>query len=807
MLIGNLSFRGPMAVVAVAALFTGPVLSAQQVRTAEPAAASIVSLAPAPRPLGELLARNPNDAHFEHAPANYHVFSAATAGKDGGVETIVLNFADETSLTRIESRSKDFVLESGGTCQEGNSYQRGDSCSLLVRFNPQGAGHRLGYIEITHSAQAQPFYVGLTGNGYAPVVSFTPSEITTVAGTFESSAGTIKSATNLTVDGGDIIYIDDIGNDLIKEIDSSGTISTITPFFVTPASLAVDSFGIIYAASIPGAAYYFTVYLPSGTEIAFSPPYKPGTCTPSTPCAFFSVGMSDPAQINIDPNDDLFMEERTKGALEMPVASYASGAPLDLWYLSDSFAYNSGSAATFAVDAYGDLYTYYLPFDEDTCYLLEEPLYGAEGTDPTFTRVAGGEKCGYSGDGGQARGAEISSSVGQVAFDIAGNLYFTDTGNQRVRRIDASTGIISTIAGTGTAGYSGDKGPATSATLSSPTGLTVDSEGQVYILSNAPSAGPTQALRKVGILGYESFGGQLKGTSSAASVVTVANTGNDTLTLSVAGFFNGANPSNFAVDPNTTSCALTAGATLDAGTSCKIGFLFRPSGGGTFSANYVLQDNTVTNTNTIVLIGTGTLPLPTVLITSPPKGATVTSDTTVTFTATVTSSNAPAPTGTVTFKVNGTTIGSAVTLSSSSASISFKASATGTNTLQAVYSGDSNYATTSASETVTVDAARLSPGAVNFGNQPVGIKSLPTKVTLSNKGAVAVNIARISIAGTDEHDFAETNTCGKTVPAGESCFITVTFTPLAKGSRTASVSITDNGGGSPQKVSLAGKGT
>jgi hypothetical protein len=70
-----------------------------------------------------------------------------------------------------------------------------------------------------------------------------------------------------------------------------------------------------------------------------------------------------------------------------------------------------------------------------------------------------------------------------------------------------------------------------------------------------------------------------------------------------------------------------------------------------------------------------------------------------------------------------------------------------------------------------------------------------------------VNFTGISMIGTDSKDFAESNTCGKTVPAGESCFMTVTFTPLAKGSRTASVSIGDNGGGSPQKVSLTGTGT
>ena len=70
-----------------------------------------------------------------------------------------------------------------------------------------------------------------------------------------------------------------------------------------------------------------------------------------------------------------------------------------------------------------------------------------------------------------------------------------------------------------------------------------------------------------------------------------------------------------------------------------------------------------------------------------------------------------------------------------------------------------------------------------------------------------MNFTGISMIGTDSKDFAESNTCGKSIPAGGSCFVTVTFKPLATGSRTASVSVGDNGGGSPQQVSLAGTGT
>ena len=102
---------------------------------------------------------------------------------------------------------------------------------------------------------------------------------------------------------------------------------------------------------------------------------------------------------------------------------------------------------------------------------------------------------------------------------------------------------------------------------------------------------------------------------------------------------------------------------------------------------------------------------------------------------------------------------------------------------------------------------QLAPTKLNFGTQPVGTRSLAKKITLTNKGNAAVNITGIAITGTDAGDFAETNTCGKSVASGASCFIKVTFKPLAKGKRTGDVSVYDNGGGSPQQAMLIGTGT
>ena len=96
------------------------------------------------------------------------------------------------------------------------------------------------------------------------------------------------------------------------------------------------------------------------------------------------------------------------------------------------------------------------------------------------TAVGTGER-GYSGDGGTA-GAALMSEPFMCAFDAEGNLYVAEAMNHCIRRVDAATGVITTIAGTGAEGYSGDGGEATRATFNQPYSLQVDSNGDVYIV-------------------------------------------------------------------------------------------------------------------------------------------------------------------------------------------------------------------------------------------------------------------------------------------------------------------------------------
>ncbi len=96
-----------------------------------------------------------------------------------------------------------------------------------------------------------------------------------------------------------------------------------------------------------------------------------------------------------------------------------------------------------------------------------------------ITTVAGNNTNGYSGDGGMATNAELDEPDG-VCVDASGNIYIGDYGNNRVRKV-STTGIISTVAGNRIAGYSGDNGPATAAKLSSPTGVCINGSGDLLI--------------------------------------------------------------------------------------------------------------------------------------------------------------------------------------------------------------------------------------------------------------------------------------------------------------------------------------
>ena len=115
--------------------------------------------------------------------------------------------------------------------------------------------------------------------------------------------------------------------------------------------------------------------------------------------------------------------------------------------------------------------------------------------DGTLVTVAGTGTDGYGGDGGPAMYAKLNAPQ-HVDVDSAGNVFIADAGNNRIRVVWAATGLIETLAGSGAAGWSGDGGPAESATLNGPWGVHVDRDGNV-IERYAPTTEPAAIAKDI----------------------------------------------------------------------------------------------------------------------------------------------------------------------------------------------------------------------------------------------------------------------------------------------------------------------
>jgi hypothetical protein len=144
--------------------------------------------------------------------------------------------------------------------------------------------------------------------------------------------------------------------------------------------------------------------------------------------------------------------------------------------------------------------------------------------------------------------------------------------------------------------------------------------------------------------------------------------------------------------------------------------------------------------------------------------------------------------------------------SNCSITVSFTPSASGARSATVSISdnaaGSPQSAGLSGTGVVSAPAAALSPTSLTFTSQAQGTTSASQAITLTNSGNAALSISAIAASG----DFAQSNNCGTSLAAGAHCAINVTFTPTAGGTRTGTLSVTDNAGGSPQSAPLTGTG-
>ena len=305
------------------------------------------------------------------------------------------------------------------------------------------------------------------------------------------------------------------------------------------------------------------------------------------------------------------------------------------------------------------------------------------------------------------------------------------------------------------------------------------------------------------------FANQGIGSTSTPQSVTLTNIGNAALTLSSVQA-TGSDAGDFTL---TNHC----GSSLAASAQCTLAITFAPSAHRTRTASVVFTDNAAGSPQSLNMAGTGTAP-----------GVSL-SATTVTFGSQLIGTISPAQTVTLTNNGNAalgisslvvtgvnpgdfpetTTCGSSVEAGRSCAiSVTFAPTASGSRAATVTITdnvGDSSQIV-SLTGTGTNPAVSLTPNSLVFGSQNLGTTSAPQSVTLNNTGNGTLNVSGIAMTGANPGDFTETSTCGGSVAAGGNCTIAVTFTPSSAGTRSASMTITDNAGSSPQTISLTGTG-
>ncbi len=308
------------------------------------------------------------------------------------------------------------------------------------------------------------------------------------------------------------------------------------------------------------------------------------------------------------------------------------------------------------------------------------------------------------------------------------------------------------------------------------------------------------------------FGTQAVNTTSAATNITLTNTGTVDLMIGAV-TIAGTNASDFA---------MTGGAfptTLSPGNSVVRGVTFRPTAAGTRSGTLSISTSASGSPHTISLTGVGASPGISVVPSAVNFGNQVVGQTSAPTVIEITN------TGSGDLVISSVTMGGAnssefrtdpVTLpltispgAKSRLNVTFTPAAVGSRwaslTLQHNASGGVQVIPLVGSG--TAPAISISPTSLNFGNQPVDTAGTPQTVTISNAGQATLNVSSIALQGTNAADFTVTSEAVPlAIAPGSSKTVSVSFRPSASGSRSATLVITHDAPGSPQSVTLAGTG-
>jgi len=559
------------------------------------------------------------------------------------------------------------------------------------------------------------------------------------------------------------VYVADTYNCLVRKVNGAGTISTFAGFVLNGTSPRCGYTGDAGAATSAELNYPFGVAVDSKNNVYIADFYN-------------------------------YVVRKVSGGIISTIAGIGgiSGYSGDGGLATNALL---ASPTAVTVDTAGNVFI----ADYNNCRIRE--VNAATGI---ITTVAGNGNCNFTGDG-LAINNGITSPQG-VVVDANENLFIADNTN-RVRWVNPQ-GFMTTIAGTGTGGYNGDGLLATSAWLYEPTGVTVDSSGNIYVsdynnfrvreITAFPAVNTSTGNMVFPLTSVGSTSSPQKLTLSALGSVTISN-------ISVS--------ANFLESDN---CP----AAMSNGTTCTMYVYFAPTASGNLNGTVTINSNGFFNPlNTVNLSGTGSAMSVTgapfnfgnqlVKTTSAAKAATVKNTGTTAITM-----NGITLTDTTDYAISANTCpASGQTLAggaSCSISVTFTPASTGikrgsvvindTDPLSPQLIGVSGTGTSNVT---------LSPSSIAFATTAVGGTSSATKITLTNNTGVSITLGSTALTITGPFATATGTTCTNNliIAAGKTCVINATFKPKAVGYATGTISVNDTDVTSPQTVALSGTGT
>ena len=477
-------------------------------------------------------------------------------------------FLDSSMLRQLNVQQATIKTLAGQVGKNGSTGDGGAATAALLNEPEQIALDSAGNIYIVELA------------GYVRRIDAHSGVITTIAGTGKHGFGgdgglatvaTLSSPTGIAVDSSGNIYIADTGNARIRKIAaSSGIISTIAgtgqtilagdggpaakASFAALGQLAIDSHNNLAlidgnrVRQIVAATGAISTVAGNGTAALA------GDGGPAT-----HASLDAPSGIAFDAAGDLYIADTRNARIRLVTGGVistvagtsqngdgglANGAVLNNpqgiavdsagnLYIAETSLIRKVTASTGIITTFAGggtstqdgvtlleakLSPISLAFDSSGDLIVGEAgLIRKLSSSGTVTTIAGTGVVGYSGDGGAATHAQIGYASA-LAIDASGGVLFADSGNRRVRRIDPSTGVINTVAGNGSAVFSGLGQPAASTGIGDVVGVAVDANGNVYIggvltyvLLKISSGGAVSVAGGIGGCGYIGDGGLATG--------------------------------------------------------------------------------------------------------------------------------------------------------------------------------------------------------------------------------------------------------------------------------------------------------